>query len=59
MNPNPRFCLKMSNEKEMEVVQKTKNPKSATSTQVKSSYEGIVPLLLSTPFENKTIQMFR
>jgi hypothetical protein len=43
----------------VEVVQKRENPQGATSTQVKSSYESKVPLLLSTPFENKTIQMFK
>jgi hypothetical protein len=59
MNLNPSFCPKMGNEEEVEVVRKRENPKGATSTQVKSSYEGIVPLLLSTPFENKTIQMFK
>jgi hypothetical protein len=59
MNPNPSFCLEMGNEGEVKIVQKRENPKSATSTQIKSSYEGIVPPLLSTPFENKTIQMFR
>jgi hypothetical protein len=59
MNPNLSFCLEMGNEKEMGVVQKWKNPKSATSTQIKSSYEGIIPLLLLTTFENKKIQMFK
>jgi hypothetical protein len=59
MNHDLSFCPEMGNEEEVEVVQKKKNLESATSTQVRSSYEGIVPPLLSTPFENKTIQMFR
>jgi hypothetical protein len=59
MNSNPNFCPEMGNEEEVEVVQKIENPESATSTQAKSSYEGIVPPLLSTKFENKTIEMFR
>jgi hypothetical protein len=58
MNPNLNFCPEMGDEEKVEVVQKKKTLK--VQLQHKSnSYEGIVPPLLSIPFENNTIQMFK